>query len=149
MSITSSFSSEGLTSKSRRTVRLSRKICFDIGLEVDPRFPRRIRERLDAAVILVSAAVEHHFVYAGSFGALGNNLADHLRRRDVAPTLQILFRFAVHGAGGNQCLARTVVDHLRINVSQRTVHAEARALRRALDPGAHPRVNTLAVQIPR
>src|SRR5258707_15416316 len=103
--ITSSFSSEGLTSRSRRTARLSRKICFDIGLELYPLFPRRIRERLDAAVILVSAAVEHYFTYSGSFGAFGNGLADHFCRRDVASTLQTLFRFAVNRTGASQRLA--------------------------------------------
>src|SRR5712692_6663215 len=149
MAMTSSFRSEGLTSRRRRTAKLSRKICFDIGLELQPRFPRRIRERLDAAVILVSAAVEHYFSYSSRFGALGNNLADHFRCRNVASTLQILLGFTVHRAGGDQRLARTVVNHLRVNVSQRTVHAKARTLWRAFDPGAHPRVNTLAVQIPR
>src|SRR5260370_24242705 len=148
MAITSSFSSEGFTSRSRRTARLSRNSCFDIGLQLYPRFPRRIRERLDAAVILVSAAVEHYFTYSSSFGAFGNGLADHFCRRDVASTLQIFFRFAVNRTGGNQRLARTVVNHLRVDVSQRTVHAETRALRRALDPGAHARVNTLAAPIP-
>src|SRR5580692_4524234 len=34
IAITSSFRSEGLTSNRRRTARLSRKICFDIGLEL-------------------------------------------------------------------------------------------------------------------
>src|SRR5207248_3184304 len=34
MAITSSFKSERFTSRSRRTARLSRKICFDIGLEL-------------------------------------------------------------------------------------------------------------------
>src|SRR6202011_567319 len=116
MAITSSFSSEGFTSRSRRTARLSRKICFDIGLELYPRFPRRIRERLDAAVILVSAAVEHYFRYSGSLGALGNDLADHFRCRDVAPALQILFRFAIHCHGMEQGDRHAVVDHVRINV---------------------------------
>src|SRR5204862_4986586 len=107
------------------------------------------REPLDAAVILVSAEVEHDLFDAGSLGAIGYDFADHFCRRDVTPALQILFRFAVHRTGGNQRLAGTVIDHLRINVSQRTVHAQARALGSALDPGAHPRVDTLTVQIPR
>src|SRR5947207_1798356 len=81
MAITSSFSSEGFTSKSRRTASLSRKICFDIGLELYPRFPRRIRERFDAAVILVSAAVEHDFTHPGGLGALGDRFADHFWQR--------------------------------------------------------------------
>src|SRR5690242_8803048 len=107
MAITSSFSSEGFTSKSRRTARLSRKICFDIGLELQPRFPRRIRERLNAAVILVSAAVEHDFTHAGGLGALGDGFADYLCRRDVTAALQSFFRFFIDGACRHQRFPRT------------------------------------------
>src|SRR6266851_1628658 len=117
MAMTSSFRSEGLTSNKRRTAKLSRKICFDIGLELQPRFPRRIRERLDAAVILVPAAVEHHFADSGGLGALGDGFADHLGCRDVAATLEILFGFFVDRTGGDQSLARAVVDDLRVNVA--------------------------------
>src|SRR6266436_2032830 len=118
MAITSSFKSEGFTSRSRRTARLSRKICFDIGFALLPRFPRRICERLDAAVILVSAAVEHYFAASSSLRALGDRLANHFRGRNVPAALQILFRFAVDRAGGNQCLSGAVVDYLRVDVSQ-------------------------------
>src|SRR5262249_42368802 len=84
IAITSSFRSEELTPTNRRTANLSRRICFDMGLELYPRFPRRIRERLDAAVVLVPAAVEHDFADSGGLGALGNRLADDLGRCDVA-----------------------------------------------------------------
>src|SRR6202047_3543159 len=101
MAITSSFSSEGFTSKSRRTARLSRKICFDIGLKLQPRFPRRIRERLDAAVVLVPTAVEHYFADSGGLGALRDRFADDLGRRDVPAALEILFRFFVDRTRGH------------------------------------------------
>src|SRR4029077_15718827 len=77
---TSSSRSEGLTSSNRRTAKLSRKICFDIGLELYPRFPRRICERLDAAVVLVPAAVEHYLANAGGLGALGDGFGACLGR---------------------------------------------------------------------
>src|SRR6202035_2422947 len=121
MAMTSSFSSERLTSKMRRTAKLSRRICFDIGLELYPRFPRRIRERLHPAVVLVPAAVEHDFADPSGFGALRDRFADHFGRRDVAAALQILFRFFVDRTGGHQRLPSAVVDHLRVNVPQRTV----------------------------
>src|SRR3974377_2172777 len=41
-------------------------------LELYPRFPRCICERLDAAVVLVSAAVEHHLADSRRLGAFGN-----------------------------------------------------------------------------
>src|SRR6267378_7058139 len=149
MAITSSFKSEGFTSRSRRTAKLSRKICFDIGLELYPRFPRRICERLDAAVILVSAAVEHHLADPSSLRALGDRFANDFRGRNVAAALQTLFRFAIDRTRRNQRLSGAVVDYLRVNVPQRAVHAQTRALRRAAHLGAHAFVNALAVQIPR
>src|ERR1700741_427558 len=103
MAMTSSFKSEGFTSRRRRTAKLSRRICFDIGLELQPRFPRRIRERLNAAVILVSAAVEHHLSDSGGFSTFGDGFADHLARRNIAATLEILLRVRIDRTGGNQC----------------------------------------------
>src|ERR1700730_11276555 len=149
MAITSSFSSEGFTSRSRRTARLSRKISFDIGLELYPRFPRRIRERLDAAVVLIPAAVEHYLADSSGFGALGNRFADDLGRGDVAAALEVLFRFFVDRAGGNQSLAGAVVNDLRVDMAQRAIHAEARTLGGAGNLGAHAGVHSPAVQIAR
>src|ERR1700756_471643 len=149
MAMTSSLRSDGLTSRRRRTAKLSRKICFDIGLELYPRFPRRIGERLDAAVVLVPAAVEHYFGDSGGFGTLGNDFTDDLGRGDVAAALQILFRFFVDRAGGDQSLAGAVVDDLRIDVAQRAIHAEARTLGGAGNLGAHAGVHSPAVQVAR
>src|SRR5208337_3407907 len=110
-------------------------------------FPRCICERLDAAVILVSAAVEHHFDHTGPLGALGDELADGFGGSDVATTLQILLRFLVDRAGGNKCAPAAVVNNLCVNVSERAVHAQARPLRRAGHPGAHASVNSPALLI--
>src|ERR1700726_2099864 len=149
MAMTSSLRSDGLTSRRRRTAKLSLKICFDIGLELYPRFPRRIRERLDAAVVLVPAAVEHYFADSSGLGALGNGFADDLGRGDVAAALEILFRFFVNRTGGNQCLAGAVVNDLRVDMAQRAIHAEARTLSGAGNLGAHAGVHSPAVQIAR
>src|ERR1700720_3844016 len=142
MAITSSFRSDGFTSNRRRTARLSRRICFDIGLELYPRFPRRTRERLDAAVVLVPAAVEHYFADSSGFGALGDSFADDLGRGDVAATFEILFRFFVDRTGGSQRFARTVVNDLRVDMSERAIDAEARALGSAGNLGTHAGVHS-------
>src|SRR5271155_2037991 len=147
MAMTSSFKSDGFTSRSLRTAKLSRKICFDIGLELYPRFPRRIGERLDAAVILVPAAVEHYFADSGSLGSLGNGFADHFGCRDIAATFETFFRFAVDRAGRDEGFPREVVDDLRVDVAQRAVHAEARTLRGAFDALPNAFVNAKAVKI--
>src|ERR1700680_811571 len=149
MAMTSSFNSERLTSRMRRTDKLSRKICFDIGLKLQPRFPRRIRERLDAAVVLVPAAVEHYFADSGGFGALCDRFADDLGRRDVPAAIEILLRFFVDRTGGDQGLAGAVVDNLRVDVTQRAVNAQTRALGGAGNFGAAALGDPPAVQVAR
>src|ERR1700681_229177 len=149
MAMTSSFSSERLTSSSRRTAKLSRNSCFDIGLKLYPRFPRRVSERLHTAVILVTAAVKHYFLHPSGFSALGHRFADHFCRRDVAATLEILFRFPIHGTRRYQCLAAAVINDLRVNMAQRTVHAKARSFGGAGNFSAYAIVHPLAMQVSR
>src|SRR5207302_1818007 len=86
-------------------------------------------ERLDAAVVLVPAAVEHHFHHSSGLGAFGNLLADHFGCRDVAAALQILLGTLVRGTRGHQGFARAVVNDLRVNMVERAIHAHARPLR--------------------
>src|ERR1700730_7924204 len=149
MAITSSFNSERLTSSSRRTAKLSRNSCFDIGLKLYPRSPRRVSERLHTAVILVTAAVKHYFLHPGGLSAFGHRFADHFCRRDVASTLEILFRFSVHGTRRHQRLPAAVVKALRVNMAQGTLHAKAWAFGGAGNFGAHTIVHPLAMQISR
>src|ERR1700676_525303 len=149
MAMTSSLRSDGFTSRSLRTARLSRKSCFDIGLELKPRSPRRTRARFAAAVILVTAAIKNLFVDSSRFGALGDELANHFGRRHVAAAFDALFGLGVHGAGGDQRLAGMIVNHLRINVIERAVHREARALRRTGDAHAQPGMHLDAMLIAR
>ena len=92
-------------------------------------------------MILVTAAVEHHFADSGSLGAIGNRFADDFGCCDVAAALQILFGFLVRGAGGNQRLARTVVNDLGVDVVKRAVHAKARTLLCARHSKANALVN--------
>src|SRR5215510_2178311 len=56
---------------------------FQISLEAEPAFARGIRERLDAPVEQIAAAVEHDFLDTLLHGALGKQLADRLGRVDV------------------------------------------------------------------
>ena len=52
-------------------------------LEVQAALARRIRQRLDAAVIEIAAAVEHHVLDALGGGAFGDELAHRLGGLDV------------------------------------------------------------------
>src|SRR5262249_7784516 len=110
-----------------------------------PRFPRRIRERLHAAVVLVSAAIEYDFFNASSFGAFGDCLADDFSCRNVAAALERFLRLAVIGTGGGNGLAGAIVNDLGVDVVDRAVHAKARTFGSADHGEAHARMNALAL----
>ncbi len=65
----------------RRTARVSRRICFDIALELQSCLSGRIRKSFDAAVIHVTAAIEHDLLDTGAQCALGNSLCPLLSPR--------------------------------------------------------------------
>ena len=57
-------------------------------LELQPRFAGRIGQRLDAAVVQVTAAIENHALDALGDGGLGDGLADFPGLGNVAAGLQ-------------------------------------------------------------
>src|SRR5439155_19962145 len=90
-------------------------------------------EGLDAAVVLVAAAVEHGALDAGRLGALGEQLAG------LGGLLQRLEALEVGlGVGdGGQRMAALVVDELREDTTIGPEHADARARRGADDLRPH------------
>src|ERR1700712_1031251 len=62
--------------RSRSPAMVFFQSSVQIQLEAKPAFARRVRERLDAPVIEIAAAVEHHFLDAVLHGALRQQLAD-------------------------------------------------------------------------
>src|ERR1700688_3472511 len=102
MATTWSFKLLALTSMFRRTASVSLRMCLDINLKFQPRFPGRCGQGFHTAVVHVTAAVENHFLDAGSFGALGNLFSDYFCRRHVVASLEILARFLVDGAGRDE-----------------------------------------------
>jgi hypothetical protein len=84
-------------------------------------------QRSDAAVILVTAAVEHDGLDAGRDRALGNQLADLGRSVLVGAGLEPGLAPLVERRGGSQGLALQGVEDLGIAVLARAEHAEARA----------------------
>jgi hypothetical protein len=59
-------------------------------LKVESAFTRGIRQRLDASVIKIAAAVEHDVLDAFFLGSLGNQFTDRLSRGDVRTGLGTL-----------------------------------------------------------
>src|SRR5690348_9625474 len=89
-------------------------------------------QRSDAAVILVTAAVEHAGLDAGRDRALGNQLADLGRGVLVGAGLELGLQALVERRGGGQGQALQVVDDLGVDVLARAEDAEARAAGRGL-----------------
>ncbi len=73
----------------------------------------------------VATAIEDHLVDAGRLGALGNQLADLAGRLDAAAVLDTAAQFLVHGRGGGQGPALTVVDDLGVHVLAGAEHRKA------------------------
>src|SRR6516225_2408529 len=96
----------------------------DHALEAQSALPRSIRQRLDAAVIEIAAAIEYHFLDAPLHAALGEQLAHRLCRIDVGTGLfaHVLFQ----RRSGRERLALQIVDHLRVDVLRRAKHGEPR-----------------------
>src|ERR1700759_4331485 len=65
-------------------------------LETQSAFARCIGQGLDAAVIDIAAAVEHHFLDALRRGAFGDELADRLRRADVGAGFEARAQILLH-----------------------------------------------------
>src|SRR5690348_14269071 len=75
----------------------SMRFTIAIWLELQSRGARRVRQRLDAPVVLIAAAVEHHFGNALLLGAFRHQLANHLRRRHVPAASLARFRLRPFG----------------------------------------------------
>src|SRR5580700_2502171 len=95
MATTWSFKLLALTSKCRRTASVSLRICLDINLKFQPRFPGRRRQGFHSSMVHISAAVEHDQLDSGGAGTLGDRFADHLCRRDIVSVFHVLARFLV------------------------------------------------------
>src|SRR5689334_7770075 len=99
---------------------------FQISLEAEPALARGIRERLDAPVEQIAAAVEHDFLDTLLHGALGKQLADRLGRVDIRTGLAGIAQGLLQRRGGSHRLALQIVDDLCVDVLRRAEHAQAR-----------------------
>src|SRR5208282_4870523 len=96
--------------------------------EIEPALARGLRQGLDAAVIEVSAAVEHDVLDALLLRALGDELAHRLRRVDAGAGLQAFPRRLLDRGGRSDRDALIVIDHLRIDVLGRAEYGKPLAL---------------------
>src|SRR5262249_55288493 len=108
-------------------------------LEVQAGLAGRFGERFDAPMIDIGAPVEHDVLDAGLDRPLGDQLADRLRRGEIAALRQRALQPLVEGRGGGDGLARAIVDHLRIDMLRGPEYRQSRAaVRRTFQRVAYP-----------
>src|SRR6266850_2353563 len=112
-------------------------------LEVETCFAGCVGEGFYAAVVEVAATIEDHLLDALLFRALGDELANLSSGGDVATILLVLGLLAERRGGGDSDSVE-VVDELGVDVVERAVDVEARALGGAGHLLADARVDALA-----
>src|SRR2546426_7198146 len=85
----------------------------------------RVGKRLHPPMVPVASAVEHHPVDPAGLGLLGEELADRLRRGNVAAGRVLGPECLAAAVGGEERPPRVVVDELRIDMVEAPEHGEA------------------------
>src|SRR6266576_5764724 len=96
--------------------------------ETEPALAGRIRQRLDAAVKEIAAAIEDDLLDTLRRGALGEPFSDRLCRLDVGAGLEAFAHVLLQRGGGCDGSAVRIVDHLRIDVFRRAEDRKPRAM---------------------
>src|SRR5688572_12020116 len=109
-------------------------------LELQSSFPRGIRQGFDPAVILITAAVEHHTLDPLRLGPLRHQLADGFRCRHVAA---VGLAALIHRRCRYDGRAFAIVDDLRVNMSHAAEDRETRPLRCTRKLATDPLVNAI------
>src|SRR4051812_11071872 len=109
-------------------------------LKLQACFARRIRQRLDAAVIQKAAAIEHHFGHALLDCALGDEPADGFGGIDIGAGLAALAQGLFHRRRRDESAALRVIDDLGVDMLRGAEHREPQPAAAAdLDGPAHAR----------
>src|SRR5579875_1867871 len=127
---------------------LSRSRPLDCMLKLQPRFASCFCNHAAPTVIFAAARVEHDCRDSLALCLSGNLRADSLRRLDVCFRLQPRRnRFLARRARSHR-MAALVVDQNRVDMVQRALHLQARALRRAHDFAAQAQMPLMARVVP-
>src|SRR5215467_1892865 len=105
-------------------------------LELQPPFAGGVRQRLDAAVIEVMAAIEYHVLDAGGHCPLGNELSHRLGSADIGAGLKAGAHVLFERRRRCNCRAFAVVDHLGIDVLGGAKDAQPQSCARSRLDGA-------------
>src|SRR5258708_8265179 len=122
MATTWSFKLLAFTWMLRRTARVSLRMCFDIGLKFQPRFPGRRGQGFHSSVVHITAAIEHYLFDSGSAGAFSDFFSDHLGGRHIASALEFLARVRVKRTRRDQRSSAAVIHHLPLHLPLPPIH---------------------------
>src|SRR5438477_549901 len=113
---------------------IARFTCHDLASpsrldlsEIEPALARRLRQRLDPAVVKVTATIEHNLLDTLCGCALGKPFSHRFRRFDIGASFKATAHLLFERGGGNNGLAVRIVDDLRINVLGRAEDGQPRA----------------------
>src|SRR5262245_10098990 len=115
-------SSRSRRSRGSRAIMSVQLFSLVLLLEAEPALARGVGQRLDAPVIEIAAAVEHHLFDVLRSRPLGQELSDRLGGRNVGAGLHASAHVLLDRRRRHQCLAFGVVDHLRVDVLRRAEH---------------------------
>src|SRR5690606_21972121 len=99
---------------------------FPFNSELQAAFAGCIGQRLDAAVVAVTRAVESDLLDTGSLGALGDDLADLGSGVAVLAVLQTFLDLGLGGIGRSQHLGAIGSEDLRVQMLAGTQNRQAR-----------------------
>src|SRR6185503_7709948 len=102
----------------------------------------RVGQGFHAPVVQITAPIEHDLFDTLGDRTLGDRGADTASGVEI-PTARTTQVF-LGGGSGNDCLAESIVDHLRVNVIQAAIDRESRSFRVAFNFPANPRVNRVS-----
>lgn len=98
-------------------------------------------------MVHVAAAIEHDLLDASCQRTLRDRLSHDFGRRDIAATLERGARTLIHRTGRGQRASAVIIDHLRVDMIERTVNTKARTLGGALDALPHTAMHLVAVRV--
>ena len=123
----------------RESLRLPWLPAYAI-LKFQSAFTRRVSQRFYFPVVEESTPVKNRLVDLLREQALGDQLPDLLGRRQIR-SMFVLAEGFLGRAGGDQCLARFVVDDLGVDMFAGKINAETRTFRSARDFAPNPVVD--------
>ena len=114
----------------RESLRLPWLPAYAI-LKFESTLARRVGQRFHFAVVKKSTTIKNRLVDVLREQAFGDHLPDLLRCRAIGRMFSLAAQFFLRRAGGDQRLARIIIDDLRVNMFPGKINTETWTFRGA------------------